>query len=65
MTAIEIDGAAYHSTPDQIARDQERQNYLESLGWLVIRFTGSAVRCHSPHCVYIARDRIKWLDDYE
>ncbi|MFL5624661.1 MAG: endonuclease domain-containing protein [Ktedonobacteraceae bacterium] len=51
MISIEIDGAAYHSSPDQLQCDQERQNYLESLGWAVLRFSGSEVRCHSLRVV--------------
>src|SRR5258708_10459955 len=46
MTTIEIDEKAYHSTPEQLQRDQERQRYLEGLGWAVIRFSGSDVWCH-------------------
>ncbi|GCE04710.1 endonuclease domain-containing protein [Dictyobacter aurantiacus] len=42
-TIIEIDGAAYHTSPEQIERDQRRQEYLESLGWTVIRFTAKQV----------------------
>jgi very-short-patch-repair endonuclease len=81
MTAIEIDGAAYHSTPEQLTRDQERQQYLESLGWTVIRFSGSEVRRHSPVASILSGTGLTgdcsspsglkflcpswWLDDYE
>ena len=44
---IEIDGHAYHSTPEQLERDQYRQQRLESWGWKVIRFTGKQVY-HDP-----------------
>lgn len=37
--AVEIDGRAYHSDPDQFQRDRTRQNSLVALGWIVLRFT--------------------------
>ena len=36
---VEIDGWAYHSTPDQFRRDRQRQNRLIAAGWRVLRFT--------------------------
>ena len=36
--AIEYDGEAFHSTPDQKRRDAKRQANLERAGWLVLRF---------------------------
>jgi very-short-patch-repair endonuclease len=35
--AIEVDGAT-HSTAEEIAYDERRTQYLESLGWRVVRF---------------------------
>jgi hypothetical protein len=35
LVAVEFDGAAYHSTPRQIAADRERRRRLEALGWEV------------------------------
>lgn len=37
--AIEVDGFAYHSSPEAFQRDRTRQNQLVSLGWTVLRFT--------------------------
>lgn len=37
--AIEVDGYAHHSGPDQLQRDRTRQNRLVNLGWTVLRFT--------------------------
>ncbi len=54
-TVIEIDGAAYHSTHEQIEHDQRRQFYIESHGWYVIRFTGSQVYRDPVRSVYKAR----------
>lgn len=36
---VEIDGAAFHSTPTQIANDGSRQNLLVQAGWTPLRFT--------------------------
>ncbi len=56
---IEIDGAAYHSSPDQRARDAYRQEYIESQGWVVIRFSGTEVYHYPVRCVLKARDLIE------
>jgi very-short-patch-repair endonuclease len=37
--AIEVDGWAWHHTPDRFQRDRQRQNALVTAGWLVLRFT--------------------------
>ncbi len=39
--ALECDGEAYHSTPEQITHDMERQAILERSGWVFIRLRGS------------------------
>jgi very-short-patch-repair endonuclease len=40
---IEIDGAAYHSTKEAKARDQQRDEYFESLGYSVLRIPAKVV----------------------
>jgi hypothetical protein len=37
--AIEIDGWAFHVTPERFQRDRTRANNLIALGWTVLRFT--------------------------
>lgn len=37
--AIELDGAAYHSSRSARDRDRDRENQLVALGWRVLRFT--------------------------
>jgi very-short-patch-repair endonuclease len=37
--AVEVDGWAFHHTPDRFQRDRVRQNALTGLGWTVLRFT--------------------------
>ncbi len=36
---VEIDGWAFHITPDRFQRDRDRQNRLVAAGWTVLRFT--------------------------
>jgi very-short-patch-repair endonuclease len=36
---IEIDGRAFHVSPEQFQTDRERQNRLVAAGWTVLRFT--------------------------
>ena len=37
--AIEIDGWAWHHSPDRFQRDRTKQNQLVGAGWTVLRFT--------------------------
>jgi very-short-patch-repair endonuclease len=41
--AIECDGKAYHSTPEQKAHDRRKDAYLRRKGWKVLRFSGSMI----------------------
>lgn len=36
---VEVDGWAWHHTPDRFQRDRVRQNALVGAGWIVLRFT--------------------------
>ena len=40
---VEVDGAAYHSSPSQVERDRVRDNYLHSLGLSVLRIPATVV----------------------
>jgi restriction endonuclease-like protein len=55
--AIELDGHATHSSPDQIAADRRRQRALEDAGWKVRRYGGKEVMQDAQACV---RDALKW-----
>jgi very-short-patch-repair endonuclease len=39
LLVVEIDGWAFHATPDRFPRDRSRQNRLVGAGWTVLRFT--------------------------
>lgn len=51
--AIEIDGFAWHSSPERKRRDEERQNLLVLAGWTVLRFSAVEVR-RRPHVLVAA-----------
>ena len=60
--AIELDGHRWHSSPEQMASDRERQTALEALGWHFLRFTGQEVYRDVDHCVARVRDLIANLN---
>lgn len=41
--AIECDGKAYHSSPQQKAHDRRKDKYLKDNGWRVLRFSGRMI----------------------
>lgn len=47
---VEVDGKAYHTAPADVKRDQKRGEYLATLGWTLVRFTGSQVRREPISC---------------
>ncbi len=54
LIVIELDGAAAHSSPWNVERDQVRQQYIEGLGFYFIRFTGSEINRDTDGCVHRA-----------
>lgn len=40
---IECDGREFHSTPEQVKYDNERDEYMRGLGWIVERFSGTQI----------------------
>ena len=50
LLAVEIDGEKYHASKEARARDNERDRKLFSLGWKVLRFTGSQIWNDSILC---------------
>lgn len=44
LVAIECDGDPYHSAPEDVAYDVERQEFLERVGWKVYRVLYSAFK---------------------
>lgn len=58
---VECDGAKYHSSPEALARDRERNNRLISLGWSVLRFSGRQIHRDIPSCFATIKMTIKNL----
>jgi hypothetical protein len=56
--AIEIDGREFHSTADQLTKDARRQREIQSLGWTVIRFSGSEIYENAYICANKIRNLI-------
>jgi very-short-patch-repair endonuclease len=52
---IEIDGWAFHSTPERFQRDRQRQNRLTAAGWTVLRFTWRDLTERPEHVVETVR----------
>jgi hypothetical protein len=50
MLAVEIDGRAFRSGPEEFERDRWRQNDLVNDGWRVLRFTARMVE-ETPYLV--------------
>jgi hypothetical protein len=44
MIAVECDGDPFHSIPEDVAYDNERQEFLERVGWKVVRVLYSAYK---------------------
>jgi len=40
---VECDGEKYHTLPDALAKDRQRNNNLVSFGWRVLRFSGKEI----------------------
>lgn len=48
---IELDGHEFHKTKEQRTRDASRQRYLQSVGYEVVRFTGTEIFKNAALCV--------------
>ena len=49
--AVEVDGHEFHHTREQRTADAQRQRWLSSEGWHLVRFTGSEVYADADACV--------------
>ena len=50
---IEVDGALFHSTDEQIASDKKRDDKLAQLGWTILRFTDKEVENHTRQVIEV------------
>lgn len=52
MLGVEVDGHSWHEkTKEQVRRDKERERFLVSKGWKILRFAGSEVFKDPSACV--------------
>lgn len=59
---IECDGYEYHSSKEQIVKDNQRQRDLENAGYIVIRFLGTEIFNNPINCVYDVYKRANLFD---
>lgn len=58
MLIIELDGK-YHSLPDQMVDDVARTNYLNRLGYQVLRFTNEEILCDTDNALAKISDALQ------
>ena len=63
--AIECDGHEYHSSKDQITRDNMRARKLTKAGWSVLRFSGSEIYADSQNELKGLMDEVFKILDIE
>lgn len=49
--AIECDGKAYHSSPEQKKHDARKNYYLKKNGWKVCRLSGKSINSRLSYCI--------------
>jgi very-short-patch-repair endonuclease len=49
--AIECDGKAYHSTPEQKRHDARKNHYLKKNGWKVCRLSGKTINSNLGYAI--------------
>ena len=60
---VEIDGAAFHSTPQQIAADGGRQNALVRAGWTPLRFTAADLSDRPSQCARTLTELLRFVQE--
>ncbi|WP_019065357.1 DUF559 domain-containing protein [Streptomyces prunicolor] len=58
---IELDGYAYHSSPEVFTRDRARQRELQLNGWRIISFSGTEINRDAGGCVRQAAQLVDQL----
>lgn len=55
--AIECDGKAFHSSPEQLEHDERKNIFLEKNRWQVVRFAGTEIYRDPNWCSKVIRKR--------
>jgi very-short-patch-repair endonuclease len=56
---IEADGKQWHSSDEDIAKDQERDGRLGKLGWTVLRFTEDEIKYSADDVLAVIIEKVK------
>jgi very-short-patch-repair endonuclease len=56
---IELDGYAYHSSPEAFTQDRKRERDLNLAGWRIIHFSGSEINRDANGCIQQAAQLAK------
>jgi len=59
---VECDGEKYHTLPNALAQDRQRNNQLTSFDWRVLRFSGKEINHSLQNCFKIIKTTINNLD---
>ena len=59
---IECNGDIWHSQKERIAKDNERDKYLTTLGWRVLRFSSQEINENLDNCINIIKENINRLE---
>ena len=62
---VECDGFEFHSSKEQMNNDYKRENNLKSMGYNVIRFTGSQIFKEPEKCCELIYNLVKKAIDNE
>lgn len=57
---IECDGREFHSSPEQVERDQVREQAMVEAGYPVVRFSGSEINYSPTACANLLRRYRRW-----
>ncbi len=60
---VEVDGRAFHSSPEQHDADHRRQNALVAAGWTVLRFTPRQIAETPAAVIGLVRATLARLDE--
>lgn len=55
---IECDGAAFHTSPEQVQHDRRKDQWASLHGFKVVRFTGSDIHSRPRECIEAIRKAI-------
>ena len=55
---VECDSDKYHTKKEDVKRDKQRNNILESLGWAVLRYTEDDIENNLDKCILEVKETV-------